>query len=81
MAIWNVQSILLKWPEVIKGIEKFKSDITALTYTKKKGSEGEKVADFLHIYSGVPKKESNKEVSCLIRKQLKKYVINYETVN
>jgi transposase-like protein len=57
----NVQGIRNKIREIIKGLEELKEDITILTETKKKGKGLEILGPYLHFYSGVQKKELNKE--------------------
>ena len=47
--------------EIIKEMEQLRIEIASITETKKKGSRSELCGNYLHFYSGVPKKKRGKE--------------------
>ncbi|XP_044753786.1 craniofacial development protein 2-like [Coccinella septempunctata] len=79
---WNVQGIRGKLEIVVKEIEDLKLDIITITETKKKGSGSEKVGEYVHLFSGVPKHERAKRgVSILIKNNLKSKITGWEAIS
>ena len=63
--------------DVIKKIKKMDIDIITLTETKKKGPGIEEISDYIHIYSGMPKKELAKRgLSVFVKRKYKSNITN-----
>lgn len=67
---WNTQGISGKTNEIAVDLEKHNIGIVNLTETKKKGQATEKVGNYIHIFSGVPKHERAKRgVSVMVHRK------------
>lgn len=79
---WNIQGLNTKKQEVFQIIEEYNMDIIALSETKKKGSGCEEIGKYIHIYSGVSRdKRAKRGVSIAIRKDLKRNIKSWESIN
>lgn len=79
---WNVQGLNTKEQEVIGEITEMNGDIMVLSETKKKGKGQEKLGNYTHIWSGVPKSSrAKKGVSILIKNKWVKNIVSWEEID
>lgn len=68
--------------EIVGEAETLKVNIMVLTETKKKGTGVERIGNYIHCYSGVPKEErARRKMSILIHKKLKQNIINWDPIS
>lgn len=78
----NTKGCRGKLNKILKKLNQHKFDIVTLTETKNKGIGSEITGSYVHLYSGVPKKQYAKRgVFILIKRKLKKQITDWETIN
>lgn len=79
---WNTQGISGKTDEIAAEMEQHNIGIVTLTETKKKGQGTEKVGNYIHVFSGVPKHERAKRgVSMMIHKKYWRRMKDWEAID
>lgn len=79
---WNIQGWRGKGEDIVQGIDRMKADITVLSETKRKGKGIEKIGNYIHLFSGVPKEDrARRGISIMIHKKHKNKIKHWETIN